>query len=490
VAVLNYLLEFNLALALLVPVVWLCLRNETAFAKVRLVLLLTLGACWLLPAVHLPGWSWSEPLITTTATPFSAPPSERVSPMVSMPATAPEIPWATLLLYTYVAGGIFVGVRLLLALLRFFVLVRNTRTTRPTQRVLVTSHASSFAFLGYIFINRSQPKADANIALTHEIWHVRLGHSYDLLVLEVTRTICWWNPAFYLLRTFLREVHEFQADEKTTARYSPHALERVLIENALHPTTPGLSQSMFSKPIFKRIAMIHAEKKSISFCKLAIIGGFATITAVWIGCQEQVQAPIEIALDVLPGSVPENVRKEFSRQKSAHPESEFIVFDLSEQTGQDTFDKLYSEGHFSRDNTIGAAFTYLNDKNERKYAIVRQHPLLQPGGNEIKSIVEKPAQPLFGYDRFRAELAELFNYPAELKEKLEGKVFVEFVVNQDGTLSDFRLLKGIQSEIDAEVLRIMMLVQRWHPAEDKGKIVRMKMVVPVTIADRKVKESR
>ncbi len=481
---LNYLLELNLALAMLVPVVWLCLRNETAFAKVRVFLLLTLGACWLLPAVQLPGWSWSEPLITVPPIAFSATVSESVSPAVAKPST-PGIPWTTLLLYTYLAGAIFVGARLLFLLIRFSITIRNARASQLARRLLPTSHLSSFAFLGYIFQNQSQPKAEANIVLTHEIWHVRLGHSYDLLALEVTRTVCWWNPAFYLLRTFLREVHEFQADEKTTARYSPHALERVLIENALRTTNPGLNHAMFSKPIFKRIAMIHAPKKPISIRKLAIISSFALTTAFWIGCQDQVQAPVDVALDVLPKAVPESVRKEFERQRAANPESKFVVIDISSVEGKETLGRILPA-------SIAEITLLKSDEKSNGYAIIRQQfqkPMYQDT-SIIYTIAEKPAQPLRGYDQFKTEVAQLFQYPASVKETIEGKVFVEFIVNQDGQLSHHKLVKGIHPDIDAEVLRALMLVQRWQPAEDNAKIVRMKMVVPIIIANEKVKGTK
>jgi protein TonB len=70
-------------------------------------------------------------------------------------------------------------------------------------------------------------------------------------------------------------------------------------------------------------------------------------------------------------------------------------------------------------------------------------------------------------------------YPQLAKEsKIEGKVFVQFVVEKDGEVTEAKVLRGIGYGCDEEALRVVSGMSKWKPAEDKGKIVRSLMVLP------------
>ncbi len=475
---LNYFIELNLALAVVVPAVWVCLRNQTAFAQVRAVLLAVVVICWVLPAIKLPAIKLAENLIPAHAAATFVPTLNEPIITASAKTTVEETPWLAIASGVYLAGVVWLLVRFALLRIRFFFI--NKSAGREQTRLRAGTHATPYAFLGYIFrVPQTSPSLQHRLSVTHEIWHVRLGHSYDLQLVEITRAFCWANPAVYLLRRFLREVHEFQADEKTAARFSREALEQVLIESTLGQSAPPLAQGMFTKPIFKRIHMIHATKKPISNGRLVALAIITLSAGMWLGCQDQIQSPMEGAIDLLPAQVPELVRQEFNRQRAANPESNFIVIDISSKEGKETLARISP-------NRIAEVIVV----KKYSYAIIREKPqnTLPPGDDTVLSSADKPAQPLFGFDKFKTELSNLFLYPAGLKGSIEGKVFVEFIVNKDGTLSDHTLLQGIHPEIDAEVLRIMMLAQNWQPAEHQGKIVRMKMVVPVTIMNQEVKK--
>jgi len=64
--------------------------------------------------------------------------------------------------------------------------------------------------------------------------------------------------------------------------------------------------------------------------------------------------------------------------------------------------------------------------------------------------------------------------------KLQGKVFVSFVVNWDGTLKDIKLLKSSGHKVlDVEALRVVMLSPKWIPARNNGVCVSQSITVPV-----------
>ncbi len=72
-------------------------------------------------------------------------------------------------------------------------------------------------------------------------------------------------------------------------------------------------------------------------------------------------------------------------------------------------------------------------------------------------------------------------YPQEAKEAgIEGKVFVEFYIEGDGTVCDAKVLRGIGYGCDEEALRVIGLMPKWYPGKQRGKAVRVRYTLPVT----------
>lgn len=101
--------------------------------------------------------------------------------------------------------------------------------------------------------------------------------------------------------------------------------------------------------------------------------------------------------------------------------------------------------------------------------------------NEIFVVVEQRAEPKDGLASFYRYVNENIKYPAQARRMLiQGKVFVEFVVNKDGSLTDFSIVKGIGAGCDEEALRVVQNSPPWMPAKQRGKPVRQRMVLPIT----------
>ena len=60
-----------------------------------------------------------------------------------------------------------------------------------------------------------------------------------------------------------------------------------------------------------------------------------------------------------------------------------------------------------------------------------------------------------------------------------GRVNVVFIVNEDGSLSDVKVIRSIIPELDKEAIRVVKSMPKWNPAKQNGKVVKMKYVVPV-----------
>lgn len=100
--------------------------------------------------------------------------------------------------------------------------------------------------------------------------------------------------------------------------------------------------------------------------------------------------------------------------------------------------------------------------------------------DQIFSVVEETAEPKGGMPAFYKYVSEKMKYPAQARRMgVEGRVFVEFVVNRDGSIVDVKAIKGIGAGCDEEAVRVVQSAPSWKPGKQRGKPVRQKMVIPI-----------
>ena len=100
--------------------------------------------------------------------------------------------------------------------------------------------------------------------------------------------------------------------------------------------------------------------------------------------------------------------------------------------------------------------------------------------DQIFDIVETLPEPVGGYPLFYEFLAKNLDYPRDaLKNRVEGKVFVQFVIEKDGSLTNFKVLKGIGSGCDEEAIRVLTTAPNWSPGKQRGRNVRVYRTIPI-----------
>lgn len=76
--------------------------------------------------------------------------------------------------------------------------------------------------------------------------------------------------------------------------------------------------------------------------------------------------------------------------------------------------------------------------------------------------------------------ADHINYPEEAKkEKIEGSVYVRFIVEKDGSLTHIKILRSPHDSLSDEVIRVVNEMPKWEPGKTDGKIVRVIHSLPV-----------
>jgi protein TonB len=97
----------------------------------------------------------------------------------------------------------------------------------------------------------------------------------------------------------------------------------------------------------------------------------------------------------------------------------------------------------------------------------------------IETFPEQAAEPVGGYSAFYSLMRDNMKYPKKARNfEVEGRVFVEFVVNRDGSVVDTKVIKGVGYGCDEEAMRVIGL-SKWNPGKQRGRPVRVKMVLPV-----------
>jgi periplasmic protein TonB len=100
--------------------------------------------------------------------------------------------------------------------------------------------------------------------------------------------------------------------------------------------------------------------------------------------------------------------------------------------------------------------------------------------NTLFLIVEESAFPVGGINAFNEFVARNIVYPTKAKRMgIEGKVFVEFIVERDGSITNIKTLKGVGAGCDEEAVRVVSLAPKWNPGKQRGKPVRQRMVLPL-----------
>ncbi len=243
----------------------LFLRHTTFFSHNRAYLMSTFFGSLFIPLLPRPQWlQFRWPAEATTETPTTAVlPSAELSDL-QLTVIEPAIPdHHEFIRYLYWAGTLLALGWTLYHLARLWRLYRKSKREDYSGYTLLRHGAltNPFSFFRYCFWPQEQPTNDAEgrQMLAHELAHIRLKHSFDILLLEVAGIIFWFHPLVYLYRHALRTVHEYQADaEVLQSNNNRKQYGQLLISQALLGM-PGLANHFIRSQLKNRILMMTRQ---------------------------------------------------------------------------------------------------------------------------------------------------------------------------------------------------------------------------------------
>ena len=121
-------------------------------------------------------------------------------------------------------------------------------------------------------------------------------------------------------------------------------------------------------------------------------------------------------------------------------------------------------------------------EEQKDVELTEEEPPINLNGDdeEVLKVVEELPQYPGGMVEFMKWLTDQLHYPEQaLKQKLQGKVIISFIVNKDGSLSDLKLVQSAGKLLDDEALRVARLMPNWKPGIDKGKPCRSMIAIPI-----------
>lgn len=267
-------LTYDLKVAALIAVFYmfyrLMLARETFHRVNRIVLLTTAVASFVLPLCVITLHETVSMPMPTLAVDADALLAEPVAE-----AEVPQVPlWQIVLPILFIIGMVATLAHTLWSLFRIHKLIKNSEQ-HPQQDgtcICVTGNAdlSPFSWMHYIVMNRSDYEAADPAILAHERGHIRLHHSWDLILVDTLTALQWFNPAMWMLRADLRAIHEYEADAAVLSQgINARQYQYLLITKAAGIGGYSLANGISHSTLKNRInMMLHTKSPRQRYLKL------------------------------------------------------------------------------------------------------------------------------------------------------------------------------------------------------------------------------
>lgn len=533
---LAYFLKINVAIALFYAFYRLFFYKDTFFTWRRAALLCFFAISAVYPLLNIQTWITEQEPMVAMADLYA----DIVLPEFTITPEQATSDWKTLLLQTvdfaYWGMVIVLAIRFFIQLAGIIRLAFRCRKAKigNTNVHLLRQASGPFSFFHWIFIHpTSHTEDELSEILTHEQTHANQWHSIDVLVSEIVCIFCWFNPFAWLMKREIRTNLEYLADNRVLETgHDSKAYQYHLLGLSHHKAAATIYNSFNVLPLKKRIKMMNKKRtREIGRTKYLMFLPLAALLMIISNIEAVARTTKEMAKDVIE-AVEENlasnsttpemevateaipVETPISQQdkdklvtykgkvvdKDGKPvEGAELLIDGSHKLPQNQSFVTDKNGNFSFMAFENAHIGVIWNKND-KYMLkgIRydqkertnlkivmddqwQNPPSNDPNNPVFEVVEiMPEFPDGGMSGLMQFLSKNIQYPINAqKNHTQGRVTVQFVVNKDGSISEPKIIRGVDPDLDGEAIRVISLMPKWKPGMQKGQPVRVKYTVPV-----------
>jgi len=180
--------------------------------------------------------------------------------------TAMSFDWQLLLAIIYIIGVTVVLSRVVFSVWRLhkMTIESEIHPLSEGRQIAINEEAKTpFSWWKTVFLNHKDFEEGTSAFLTHELGHIRLHHSLDVILVELLTALQWFNPAMWMLRADLRTIHEYEADQQVISHgFNDIQYLHLLIRKAAVQGGYSLANGFFNSTLKKRINMLMKPKSS------------------------------------------------------------------------------------------------------------------------------------------------------------------------------------------------------------------------------------
>ena len=434
---LAYFLKINVAIALFYAFYRLFFHKDTFFHWRRTALLCFFGISLLYPLLNIQEWIKEQEPMVAMADLYAT---------IILPEQIIEAPQETtanwqelipqILGFIYWTGVLLLALRFLIQLgsiIRLHFLCPKS-TIQGSRVHILKKGTGPFSFFHWIFIHpESHTESEISEIITHEETHARQYHSADVLVSEIMCTFCWFNPFVWLMKREVRGNLEYMADNRVLEAGHDSKSYQYHLLGIKHTSLAAANfYNNFSVlPLKKRIKMLNRKRThNIMVGKYLMFIPVAALLLLFSNCAnkkaDKVQSDTEKADTIELTAEPE---------KTAEPQVDITITET---------------------------------KGDSIYSVVETMPDFPGGQKELLSF-----------------LSRNIKYPTKaIESKIQGRVIVQFVVNKDGSISNAKVVRSVDPDLDKEALRVINSMPQWKPGMQKGEPVSVKYTVPIVFRNQ------
>lgn len=454
-----YLIKINVALMLLYGFYRLTVSRDTFFGLRRLTLWLIYAVALMVPALNLEYWVRDTPTMASMANVYA----DTFYPVV-VKAQAPSITWMDMLLGIYWAGVAVLSLRLvwqLFSIIRLAVISRKQEVEGITVHLL-RGEGSPFSFFRWVFMYPSILESkQLHEVMVHECTHVSGLHSLDTLFSELFSIACWFNPFAWLMKQEVRMNLEYLADESVLSdgnarkSYQYHLLGLAYLQPK---DSTKIANNFNLLPLKKRIKMMNKRRTSeIGKAKYLL---FAPLAGALL-----MVSNIESVAREIGEQIPEVAEVQQKAEQALNADVA-VANPMAKAEEAKAAELAKSEAELKAEAKASDATAPADTTKNVVYDITETLPQF-PGGQGV----------MMKY------LAANIKYPASaVKAKKQGRVIVSFVIQKDGSVTNARIVRSVDPELDAEALRIVKAMPNWTPGTQDGKPVNVRYTIPVVFS--------
>ena len=313
-----------------------------------------------------------------------------------------------------------------------FIIIKSPKKKMPGYTAVFTGKEhGSYSFFNYAFFPNENVSPEI---VRHEMSHIEHHHSIDILFVELMMILQWFNPFIYLYKRELQSLHEYMADRDVVATgIDKQNYMMLILQQCTAVDFSNMSNNFSFLLTKKRIKMITQSKKAKGVVIKALLTLPLFALLLFANCKSNEQ--------------------EGTSEKKVADATENI--EATKTVGEANTPAVTDDSEFIIDDTEF-------DNSDIELGAVEVMPGYPGGINAMYDFIQKNLK-----------------YPESAKEKgLEGRVFIGFVVEKDGSLSSFQVLRGVSEDIDAEALRVLKMMPKWKPGIQDGKPVRVQYTMP------------